>query len=111
MVFKLSDIELWENKPQETEPGKILPCDPGTQWKDMEITLTSYETVTVKTPKGTGRFHYSQLGFSDKRKGDKPIRLWAALKIFCKNYGQINSKTITNAYYLSKSISDLNKKL
>jgi hypothetical protein len=91
---------------------KILPCEPGTKWNEVEITLVSHETVEITTPQAKQKYHFSQLGFQDKRQGDVSTRLWKLLKYFCEFSGRITSETqLAGINDLSKARSDLNKKL
>jgi hypothetical protein len=85
---------------------KAFPCKPGTQWKDVEITLTSHEYVTIKTPQGEGSYYFKEINMKDGRTLDKPSDLWTLLGIFCKYSGRIDSKTPIHGFKnLSKSIS------
>jgi len=96
---------------------KVFPCDPGTKWKDIKITLISHDAVTIETPNGSGRYHFSELSMKDRRKGDIPTMLWELLMYFCRYSGRISSETSVDRIFslrfrnLSKLISDLNKKL
>ena len=40
---------------------KVFPCDPGTKWRDVEITLTSYEYVKIKTSQGEDSYHFKEV--------------------------------------------------
>ena len=75
------------------EPQELTGlCKPGTQWKDITITLVSNEMVRIKTPDTENLLTYHNLGMADKRKGDSPIILWVLLKIFAQNNGFISSQ-------------------
>ena len=71
-------IDLSCNVPIKEKP---FPCQPGTIWKDIKITLVANDTVRIETPNGTGRYTYNELGMADGRPGDKPKEVWATLAI------------------------------
>jgi hypothetical protein len=71
----------------------VFPCDPGTRWSDITITLLSNEMVRIKTPKGEQRLTYHELGMKDRRAGDRPTLLWVLLKLFAESKGFISSKS------------------
>ena len=97
-------VVLWEREPQAREipndkyksnnPEKIkpFPCEAGTKWKDVKITLIANDTVRIETPQGKGRYTYHVLKMADGRPGDKPKEVWATLKQFAKNQGIIPPK-------------------
>ena len=92
-------VVLWEREPQAREipndkyksnnPEKIkpFPCEAGTKWEDVKITLIASDTVRIETPNGKGRYTYHELGMADKRPGDKPKEVWETLKLFASNQG------------------------
>ena len=91
-VFKTDDVLRFEqdrglyksNNPEEVKP---FPCEAGTKWKDVKITLIANDTVRIETPQGKGRYTYHELGMADKRPGDKPKGVWVTLKLFASNQG------------------------
>jgi hypothetical protein len=99
-----------EREVSPTNRKEFLLCDPGTKWDEIEITLISDDAVRIRTPKGMHRLSYSEMGLSDKRKGDKPSRLWILLERFCETKGTIQPKgKVDQSLY--KAVSDLNTKL
>jgi hypothetical protein len=76
---------------QESQKSTTL-CAPGTQWKDITITLVSDEMVRIQTPDWDKRLTYHQLDMVDKRKGDSSGYLWALFKLFAENDGFIFSQ-------------------
>jgi hypothetical protein len=88
-----------------------LTVPPGTQWKDIKITLISDDTVRIKTPNLEERFNYSELALSDKRKSDSTTLLWELLKLFAKNNGLILSNDPDYDPKLLNSTKRLNKHL
>ena len=91
-VFKTDDVLRFEqdrglyksNNPEEVKP---FPCEAGTKWKDVKITLIANDTVRIETRQGKGRYTYHVLGMADKRPGDKPKGVWVTLKLFASNQG------------------------
>jgi hypothetical protein len=59
-------------EPLTARAQKPLELVPGTTWEDIYFSLKSNELVHVRTPAGESRLMFSDLGFQDKRKGDKP---------------------------------------
>ncbi len=107
------EITVAANKEKSTEQAPmIFPCKTGTKWEDVEITLISRDTVMIKTPEISGRYHFSKLNMEDGRSGDTPTKSWKLLMYFCKYSGRITSETtIYDIQNPSKAISDLNKTL
>jgi hypothetical protein len=85
-VFREDNISEFEKE------SNAFPCKPGTEWKDVKITLIDNNTVRIKTPQGNGLFTYHNLEMADKRLGDKPIKVWSTLKLFATNQGIIPPK-------------------
>ena len=70
--------------------AKVTPAPQGTRWGDVTITLVSNDTVKVSIKDLTKRLHFSEMNFSDKRKGDSPTMLWKLLIILIKNQGELS---------------------
>ncbi len=68
---------------------KILPAPPGTKWEDVTITLIASNVVEITIREGKEKFTYSELGFSDKRKGDAHDKLWVFFLALLKCGGDI----------------------
>ncbi len=91
-VFKTEDVLGFEknhglcesNKPEKVKP---FPCEAGTKWEDVKITLIDNNTVRIETPQGKGRYTYHELGMADKRSGDKEKKVWDTLRRFAVNQG------------------------
>jgi endogenous inhibitor of DNA gyrase (YacG/DUF329 family) len=81
-------------EPTQKVQQPIIPCKPSTKWKDITITLTSNDTVKIKTPEWDKPYSYHQLGLSDGRNSDKPTQLWDMLRIFCMCEGRISKEKI-----------------
>ena len=78
----------------EKESSSLLPCYPGTEWKDITITLTSKNTVTIKTPQGEESYNCALLGMAYKQDAEKKKRVWTLLMLFATNKGIIGSDII-----------------
>jgi len=89
----------------------LLPCPPGTKWEDITITLIANDTVRIKTPWGEERYTFSELGLSDKRKGDGSTMLWELLKVFAKKGGQVGREKNDYDPKLPDTAKRLNYKL
>ena len=106
-LFKINDVFKFEKKHGLYRSSTILPCEPGTKWEDIKITLIDYEVVRIETPQGSGRFSYHELNMSDKRSGNKPTLIWHLFKIFAKSQGNISP---TNPDY-DPRLPDMAKRL
>ena len=75
--FKNEDVESIQNKKiTKQDKTKVFPCNPGTKWDDIEITVVDHDTVRIKTPYDSGQFTYRELGMSFKKNANKPKKLW-----------------------------------
>jgi hypothetical protein len=63
------------------------------KWDEISITLISADTIEIKIGDTKKKFQYSELGFSDKRKGDHPIIAWVILLSFIKGQGAIQGNS------------------
>lgn len=61
-----------------------FPMLPDLGWKEVAIAFKSHDYVVVSARDQLRRYHYAELGFADKRKGDKPNTLWLFLKDLAK---------------------------
>ena len=94
------------------QKNKVFPCEPGTKWGDVKITLTGDDTVRVKTLQGEGVFSYHQLELADGRiPSGKATILWTLLKSFAKNNGFISPNTDDYDPKLPDTAKRLNKHL
>jgi len=105
------ELSSIEEATKSAEQEKSFPCEPGTPWKDITMTLIANDTLRIKTPQSEGRFTYHELKMSDKRRGDKPTMLWELLKLFAKNQGFISSQNPNYDPKLPDTAKRLNKHL
>ena len=110
-LFKTNDVFKFEKEHGLYKSSTIFPCDPGTKWEDIKITLTDNETVRVETPKGKGYFTYHKLNMEDKRSGNKPTVVWELLKLFAENQGAISSQNPKYDSQLPETARRLNNHL
>jgi hypothetical protein len=91
--YNLKSLEL-KNMPIESlkkeKMKNVFTCSPGTEWKDVKITLISDETVRTQTPQDSGRYSYHQLGMVNTKTG-KPKIVWHILKLFAAYTGRLDS--------------------
>jgi hypothetical protein len=120
LQFPPSFVEEYEDKyglgsnrvpSSKTSDQKPFPCQPGTKWEDVKITLIENEAVRIETPQGKCRSSYHELGMSDKRSGNKPTLLWALFKLFAQNQGYISTTNVKYDSVLPDTAKRLNKHL
>jgi len=99
--------------PSDPLPAKkeLLPCEPGTMWRDITITKVADEMVRIKTPEGKGLFTYQHLGLEDGRSPDKPTKLWDLLVALAERSGLIHSENYSFDRTLPSTAKRLNKHL
>ena len=103
--------EITSKRPIEQRKA-IFPCEPGTKWEDITITLIANDTVRIKTPQDEGRFTYHELGLSDKRRGDEPKKaLWGLFKLFAEKNGFVSPQNVRYDPRRADTAKRLNKHL
>jgi len=117
------DICLWEpfasaveklTVPQEKNLSSNASSPLDTKWEDMTWTFLTNELVKVEAKGVTKKYLYSELGFTDRRKGDSPDTRWAILSELAKNNGEITWKTNINSKeknMMSAAVRDIRKRL
>jgi len=89
-------IEVHNNNifksPEVSDRSEPFPCQPGTKWKDVSITLVDFETVRIKMPGRKERFTYHELKMADKRTKE-PRLMWQLLVAFANYSGRISADT------------------
>jgi len=94
------------------EISSSFPTD--TKWEDMTWTLLAHDLVRVEVKGISKRYNYSDLGFTDKRKGDHPDNKWAIFIIFAENNGEVDWNTKLDkkqSNNLSAVVKDIRKRL
>jgi len=89
-----------------------FPLD--TKWEDMTWIFISDELVRVEAKGVSKKYLYSDLGFTDKRKGDSPDTRWAILRLFAERNGEITWKSgIDNKEKnrMTAAVRDIRKRL
>ena len=97
-----------------SEDSENRPFPIGTKWEDMTWTFLSNELVRVEAKGISKKYQYSDLGFTDRRKGDSPDTRWAILSKLAKNNGEITWKTNINSKeknMMSAAVRDIRKRL
>lgn len=97
-----------------TESGNKLPfpCAPGTKWNEIIFTVKADDLVFVQTPHGRARVSYHQLGFADRRSGDRPKgTIWPLFLLFAQLKGEISSANTKYDRNLTDGTRRLNKHL
>ena len=82
-------MEAIESDCVSTRATKLIPAPQGTRWEDVTIVLIASETVEIIIKDNKEKFSYSELGFSDKRKGDAHNTLWIFFLILLKCGGDL----------------------
>jgi len=111
LKFIVSEVmEVW---PDDGNNDK-QPFPSDTKWEDMTWTFLSNELVKVEGKGVSEKYQYSELGFTDKRKGDTPNTRWAILSEFAKNNGEISWKSDINnkeKNRMTAAVRDIRKRL
>lgn len=94
----LTHSETQEQEPSEKNNGGVkndfFPTPKETNWEDVTIVLIARDTVRISIKGGKSQmFNFSELGMSDKRKGDKPKAMWWVLVHLISENGMISRKT------------------
>lgn len=61
-------------------------------WDDIKIALIDDDNLRVAAPNYKQRFHFSQLGFADKRTPNRPRETWCLLQVLARFNGELPSK-------------------
>lgn len=67
-----------------------FPSPPGLKWEDVSINFVSDDSIRIQALEITKRYLFSAIGFTDRRRGDRPDGLWELLKLFAKRNGRID---------------------
>lgn len=109
--LRTGDNILAASGEQGAKGADILPCPPGTRWKDILIEAIDESHIRIKTPNGERSYHYSQLKMADGRQPTKPVHMWNLLLGFCCHSGRIGSGDEIKIQNMRQEISKLNKKM
>lgn len=103
-----NSVNSHKNQEEQTD----FPLD--TKWEDMTWTFLSNELVRVEAKGFSKKYQYSELGFTDKRKGDTPDTRWSILKTFAKCDGEIGWDRAIDTKQkniMSAAVRDIRKRL
>ena len=95
--WNLHTTERPEREPSytlEKPHSAIFPALPGLKWEEIAMEFVSNYSMRVSA-RGVKRIYtFTEMGFKDGRKGDKPDSLWGVLRDdFAKNQGEISFNT------------------
>lgn len=94
---------------------RAFPRIKGLKWEDIKITFTSDQDVRVEAKHINKRFHYIDMGFSDKRRPDRPSNRWELLEELARHHGEARFKDKIDIKIGirdgKKAFSDIRKKL
>lgn len=86
-----------------------FPTPAGTGWHEVEISFIDSENVKISAKNVTKNKHYSEIGFKDNRRYNKPVESWNTLLSF-KEKERLTFPH-TGKEKTGKSIQDLRKRL
>jgi hypothetical protein len=104
-----SEVRRWV---EELSPGSLIEAriedsrletpsplgdadDEPIEWKDVIIEVASNDSVRVRVPKRKPKvYHYADLNFIDRRKGDMPDTRWGVLLALLRNEGVITDDEV-----------------
>lgn len=108
---ELKDIFQLQKHPR-IQVNRPLPVPEEISWVDVSICFISHDEVEVRaggTPLGVKS--YADMGFKDRRTADEPDQLWATLKMFAKNNGEISWNDQSASLIIRSYIKDIRKRL
>jgi hypothetical protein len=83
-----SEEQREEKKPRQKEISHF-PSPGDLKWGEVTLTFVSDDTLRIKARDITERFHFAEIGFSDRRKVDTPKKSWLLLREFASNQGEL----------------------
>ena len=103
-----------EKKTQELKVTAKFPSPPGLTWEKVTITFVSNDSARVSACGTCKTYTFSDLGFSDRRKGDRPNTRWSILKKLAEHGGRLEwntNLTREEKNRLQTAIKDIRKRL
>jgi len=103
-----------ERKTRELNVTAKFPSPADLCWKKVIISFVSIDSVRVSAMGQSKTYMFSDLGFADKRKGDRPDTRWEILRELAKNGGRLAWDTDLEAKVrncLQTAIKDIRKRL
>lgn len=67
-----------------------FPTPSGTKWEEVTITFISNESIRIKAGKVSKKFHFSEIGFGDRRSADKPNKIWEYFHALAQLSGELS---------------------
>ena len=71
---------------------KKFPSPAGLKWAEVKVTFISSESLKIEACGVIGKYHFSEIGFKDERKGDRPNTLWELLLLLARYNGYLAAK-------------------
>ncbi|MBN1622397.1 MAG: hypothetical protein JW871_07395 [Endomicrobiales bacterium] len=94
----------------EEKPISRFPTPDGIDWNEVCISFIDEENLKIRVKEMKKKYHYSQIGFKDKRK-DLPDFQWETLLGLAKNNGEFSFKMDTGRENSQKRFQELRKRL
>jgi len=75
----------------EAMPVARFPYIPGLKWDEVSMEFVSNEAIRIRAQNVREIYNFAEMGFKDRRKGDRPDSLWGVLRDgFGKHGGEIS---------------------
>ena len=103
-----------EKKPRELKVTAKFPSPLGLTWEKVTITFVSNDSARVSACGTCKTYMFSDMGFTDRRKGNQPDTRWHVLRTLAKLNGRIEWKSALSATQrngLQAKIKDIRKRL
>lgn len=96
--------------------NKTFPKLPDLKWEEVTLEVVSKDSIRIRARGQYQRFMFSDIGFTDKRRGDMPNTRWEVMMELAENEGQISYNMQSTGHYLRsemipKAIQDIRKLL
>ena len=79
-----------ENKRRELNVTARFPSPSGLCWEAITISFVSDESVRVSAKRVSKTYTFTDMGFRDGRKGDRPNSRWSILKKLAEHEGRLD---------------------
>jgi len=83
----------WQHRTQKSPTpdhfSTRFPTPSGTKWEEVTITFISNESIRIKAREVSKKFHFSEIGFGDRRSADKPNMIWKYFHALAQLSGEL----------------------
>jgi hypothetical protein len=103
-----------EKKPRELNVTARFPSPSGLCWEAVTIRFVSDDAVKISAKGVSETYMFSEMGFRDGRKGDRPNTRWSILKKLAEQGGRFDwdsNLTLKERNCLQAAIKDIRKRL